>query len=88
MNNKPFGIKILKSTALFTGKAAWFLLCKACLAVLLIAGFIVDVITSPADESDSEDDISSNPLADMHTQFLMDYGDSNGPSSITEKPRS
>lgn len=88
MDNKALGIKILKSTALFTGKAAWFLLCKVCLAVLWIMGFIVDVITSPADESDSEDDISNNPLADMHAQFLMDYGDSNGPSSITEKPRS
>jgi hypothetical protein len=46
MDNKALGIKILKSTALFTVKAAWFLLCKACLAVLLIMGFIVEAITS------------------------------------------
>jgi hypothetical protein len=65
MDNKALGIKIIKSTALFTGKAAWFLLCKACLAVLLITGFIVELITSPADESDSEDDRSTNPLANI-----------------------
>ena len=88
MDNKALGIKILKSTALFTGKAAWFLLCKACLAVMLIMAFIVELITSPADKSDSEDGSSTNPLADMHTQFLMDYGDSNGPSSPSEKPHS
>lgn len=54
MDNKALGIKILKSTALFTGKAAWFLFCKACLAVLLIMGFIVKAITSRKDEDDEQ----------------------------------
>lgn len=69
MNNKALGIKILKSTALFTGKAAWFLLCKACLAVLLIMGFIVERIAS----SKNEDDESISPHADL--------GDPSSPSS-------
>ncbi len=46
MDNRALGIRILKSTALLTGKAVWFLLCKPCLAVLLIMGFIVEAITS------------------------------------------
>lgn len=61
MDNKAHGIKILKSTALFTGKAAWFLLCKACLAALLILGFIAERIAS----SQNDDDDMVSPDADL-----------------------
>lgn len=54
MDNKALGIKILKSTVLFTGKAAWFLLCKACLLSLLIIEYIVKVITSSKDGDDEQ----------------------------------
>lgn len=69
MNNKALGIKILKSTALFTGKAAWFLLSKACLAVLLILGFIVERIASS--QNDDNEMISSD----------ADLGNPSNPSS-------
>jgi hypothetical protein len=68
MDNKTLGIRILKSTALFTGKAAWFLLCKACLAVLLIMGFIVKAITSRNEEDESN-------------ESHADLGDPSNPSS-------
>ena len=76
MDNKALGIKILKSTALFTGRAAWFLLCKACLAALLIMGFIVELITSP---SENEDDYV-NP-------YDQDLGNPANPLSPDYDPR-
>jgi hypothetical protein len=80
MDNKALGIKILKSTALFTGKAAWFLLCKACLAVLLIIGFIVDTMASEQQGQQSEAD--RNPLSDI------EFDDPQSPHFLQEKPRS
>lgn len=84
MGNKALGIKILKSTALFTVKAVWFLLCKVCLAVLFVMGLVADALSSGTKDDQTDEDHS--PLSDMHTQFLMDYGDPNGPSTIAEKP--
>lgn len=68
MDNKTLGIKILKSTALFTGKAVWFLLCKACLAVLLIMGFIVEAITSSKNIDDHEAGGINVPDVDLDPQ--------------------
>lgn len=78
MDNKALGIKILKSTALFTGKAAWFLLCKACLAVLLIIGFIVDTMASEQQGQQSEAD--RNPLSDI------EFDDPQSPHFLNERP--
>lgn len=81
MDNKALGIKILKSTALFTGKATWFLLCKACLAVLFIIGFVVERMSSAADESESQEDVGNNPFSNIET------GDPSSPHYLVEKPR-
>jgi hypothetical protein len=81
MDNKALGIKILKSTALFTGKAAWFLLCKACLGILFIIGFIVERMSSSADESEHQDELGTNPFSNIET------GDPRSPHYLLEKPR-
>ena len=81
MDNKALGLKILKTTALFTGKAAWFLLCKACLAVLLMIGFVINRISAAADDSEPQDDVSTNPFSNIET------GDSDSPHYLLEKPR-
>lgn len=81
MDNKALGIKILKSTALFTGKAAWFLLCKACLAVLFMIGFVIERMSATADDGESQDDVGPNPFSNIET------GDPSSPHYLLEKPR-
>lgn len=76
MDNKILGIKILKSTALFTGKTAWFLLCKGCLAVLLIMGFIVKALASSKND-DQDEDSNNAPKVDLDPQSPHYLHDSN-----------
>ena len=78
MDDKALGIKILKLTALFTGKAAWFLLCKACLAVLFISVLIVEAVTSEQQGPQNEED--RNPLSDF------EFDDPQSPHFLNEKP--
>lgn len=80
MDNKALGIKILKSTALFTVKALWFLLCKVCLAVLFVMGLIAEALASEKQETLSEKDRS--PLSNI------EFDDPQSPHFLQEKPRS
>ncbi len=78
MDNKALGIKILKSAALFTGKAAWFLLCKACLAVLFTLGLIVEAVTYEQQGPKNKED--RNPLSGF------EFDDPQSPHFLNEKP--
>lgn len=78
MDNKALGIKILKSTALFTGKAAWFLLCKVGLAVLFILGVIVEAVTS--EQQGHQNEVDRNPLSDI------EFDDPQSPHFLNERP--